>query len=293
MSQYFELPDYRFNLATLKLGSVSLSYVNEGLENKPAIVMLHGNPTWSFYYRALINQFKDRFHVIVPDHVGCGLSDKPADYPYTLKRRVDDIETLIEHLNLKDIILVGHDWGVAIGAGYAVRNPSNIKKLVIFNGAAFCSDFIPFRIKLLRSSLAGSILIRKLNLFLNLALPPVGMATSKKSLFSDEILRGYRYPYRSYQDRVAIDQFVQDIPMSEIDRSYLTLKDIESKLESLRTVKSLILWGGDDWCFNRYFYERWLTIFSNLEAHYIQGAGHFVVEDATDYLIEKMEQFLK
>ena len=102
--------------------------------------MVHGNPSWSFYYRNLVLALRDRYRCIVPDHIGCGLSDKPGDdrYDYTLSRRVDDLERLLEHLGItENITLVVHDWGGMIGMAYAVRHPERIKRLVILNTGAF------------------------------------------------------------------------------------------------------------------------------------------------------------
>src|SRR5205823_3246531 len=104
------------------------------------VVMLHGNPTWSFYYRNLVLSLRDSYRTIVPDHIGCGLSDKPDDsrYRYTLESRVTDLEALLEHLGVTcDITLVVHDWGGMIGLAYAVRHPERIRRLVILNTGAF------------------------------------------------------------------------------------------------------------------------------------------------------------
>src|SRR5262249_61254450 len=104
------------------------------------VVMVHGNPTWSFYFRDLVKSLRGTHRVVVPDHVGCGLSDKPDDarYAYTLRRRVDDLERLLDHLGLRDrLTLVLHDWGGMIGMAYASRYPERIRRLVILNTAAF------------------------------------------------------------------------------------------------------------------------------------------------------------
>src|SRR3954454_5514706 len=93
----------------LDLAGVRLHYVDEGRGDP--VVMLHGNPTWSFYYRNLILALRDDYRVIAPDHVGCGLSDKPGldQYDYSLKRRVDDLDRLLDHLAAVDnVTLVLH-----------------------------------------------------------------------------------------------------------------------------------------------------------------------------------------
>ena len=106
-------------------------YLDEG-DGAP-VVMVHGNPTWSFFYRRLVEALSPTRRCIVPDHIGCGLSDKPDDsrYEYTLERRVDDLEALLDHLGVReDVSLVVHDWGGMIGTSYAARHPDRIRKMV-------------------------------------------------------------------------------------------------------------------------------------------------------------------
>ena len=129
---------YPFTGNLLDIQGLNYHYLDEG--NGPPVVMVHGNPSWSFYYRNLVLALRDRYRCIVPDHIGCGLSDKPGDnrYDYTLSRRVDDLEALLEHLGIREnITLVVHDWGGMIGMAYAVRHPERIKRLVILNTGAF------------------------------------------------------------------------------------------------------------------------------------------------------------
>ena len=106
--------------------------------------MLHGNPTWSFYFRNLVKvMVQAGFRCVVPDHVGCGLSDKPQDYNYTLVQRIEDVESLLDHLKIDQFSLVVHDWGGAIGCGLAGRRPDTLQKLVLLNTGAFRSKLIP------------------------------------------------------------------------------------------------------------------------------------------------------
>src|SRR5436305_7666249 len=123
-------PLYPFPGHHLAVGDgVRLHYLDEGA-GEP-VVMVHGNPTWSFYYRNLVLTLRDRYRCVVPDHVGCGLSDKPpADrYPYSLDRRVADLTALLDHLKLdRDVTLVVHDWGGMIGTAWAARFPERVDR---------------------------------------------------------------------------------------------------------------------------------------------------------------------
>src|SRR5947209_19836323 len=146
-----------------------LHCLDEG-EGEP-VVMVHGNPTWSFYYRGLVDGLRDSYRTIVPDHIGCGLSDKPDDsrYDYTLESRIADREALLDHLGLdRGLTLVVHDWGGAIGLGYATRHPERVSRLVILNTAAFHlpkTKAFPWPLWLCRDTPLGAFLVRGLNAF--------------------------------------------------------------------------------------------------------------------------------
>ncbi len=138
------MPDdipYPFIAKKITIGGHALSYLDEG--QGPVIVMLHGNPTWSFYYRNLVAHLGGQYRLIVPDHMGCGNSDKPQEYPYTLKTHIDNLEQLLHELNVEKFSLVVHDWGGAIGMGLAARQPLRIESLVILNTAAFLLPGFP------------------------------------------------------------------------------------------------------------------------------------------------------
>lgn len=199
---------YPFESRFLKVDkNLDMHYVDEG--SGEAVAMLHGNPTWSFYYRNMISALRGGYRAVAFDHVGCGMSDKPQDYDYTLARHVENFETLVEKLGLRDITLVMHDWGGAIAMGYATRHPQNVKRLVVLNTAAFRMDFIPFRINICRIPVFGDIAIRGFNAFAGAA---VYMAVEKPERMTPEVKKGYLAPYDSYENRVATLRFVQDIP---------------------------------------------------------------------------------
>jgi len=268
----------------LNLNGVNLNYVDEG--QGPAMLMVHGNPTWSFYYRHLISAFSSHFRCIVPDHIGCGFSDKPQDYEYTLESHIQNLIKLVKFLDLKDITLVVHDWGGAIGMGLATRHPELIKRVVILNTAAFTSTDIPKRIALCKAGSLGEFLVRGLNGF---AWPATFMTTKKR--LPANVKKAYLAPYDSWNNRIAVSRFVQDIPMSETHPTWKTLKTIEEKLPTLKVPK-LIVWGGLDFCFNQSFFERWIEIYPDAQAHWIADAGHYVLEDAPKKTIQSIIEFI-
>ncbi len=277
---------YPFASNYLEIDGHRLHYLDEG-EGEP-LLMLHGNPTWSFYYRHLVTELKKTHRCIVPDHMGCGLSDKPQDYPYTLKTHIANIERLCGHLQLKDLTLVLHDWGGAIGMGYAVRHPENVKRLVIFNTAAFLSNRIPASINLCRTPILGSILIRCFNAF---ALGGVLRACKKKERMTPEVRAGYLAPYNSFANRIANLRFVQDIPLEPHVKSHEVVKDIESRLHLFSNHPILIIWGMKDFCFNRHFLKRWREVFPNADCLELPDAGHYVVEDCYEKILIEIKNF--
>lgn len=266
----------------------TMSYVDEGPRSDEAVLMLHGNPTWSFFYRDLIRQVSPQVRCIAPDHIGMGLSEKPESYPYTLERRIGDIAALVQALGLTSIRLVVHDWGGAIGFGLATRYPELVDRIVILNTAAFLSKRIPLRIAVCRLPGVGSWLVRSLNGF---AGPATRMAMHGRALTRDE-KRAYLFPYDSWANRVAVHHFVADIPMEKDHPTRATLQEIEGKLPLLADRPKLILWGGRDFCFNDYFLGQWQRIYPRAAVHRFPNAGHYVLEDTGSEARERAAQFL-
>ena len=277
--------EYPFNPHFHMVEKESLHYIDEGA-GEP-LVMLHGNPTWSFFYRNLAKYFSQHnYRVVIPDHIGCGLSSKPQNYEYTLEHHITNTLSLIEKLKLKDITLIVHDWGGAIGMGVATRRPDLIKKIVVMNTAAFRSMEIPWRINILRNPV-GEWFIRSFNGF---ALPATTMAVMKP--LPPEVKKGFVLPYSDYQSRIATAKFVRDIPMNDKHPTYKTLSGIEEKLKTLK-VPVLILWGEKDFCFTTNFQKRWMEFFPKAKVKTWPDAGHYLVEDKTAEVINEIEIFLK
>ncbi len=280
---------YPFQSHYLRLdGGVRMHYVDEGAGK--TVLMVHGNPTWSFYYRRLIASLRRKHRCVAPDHVGCGLSDKPAGYPYCLERHVENLERLVIDRDLRDITLACHDWGGAIGMGMALRQRDRISRIVVMNTAAFPSNRIPLRISVCRLPVLGPIALRGFNLFSRAALH---MAVARHERMTPATVRGYLYPYNNWRNRVAILRFVQDIPMRPGHPSYPVLENIGRGLEALRETPMLICWGERDFCFTTDFLAEWRERFPHAEVHSFPGAGHYVLEDAHEDIIPRIQAFLE
>ena len=262
-------------------------YLDEG--EGPVVLMLHGNPTWSFYYRNLVKHLSSiGYRCIVPDHIGCGLSDKPQEYPYTLSRHIRNLECLLSHLEVQKFSLIVHDWGGAIGMGLATEHMEAVEKITILNTAAFLSKRIPLRIRICKTPVVGEFITRAFNAF---AWPATWMSVTKK--MSRSIKEGYLLPYNSWKNRIATWRFVQDIPLCSCHKSYDRLEQIDQKLSKLADKPMQIIWGGKDFCFDDSFYHEWVSRFPNAEADYLKDAGHYVLEDEAGSIEFKIETFLK
>ncbi len=269
-------------------GGHRLSFIDANAKSDKVLVMLHGNPTWSFFYRNLIAAFRGEYRCIVPDHIGCGLSDKPQHYSYTLSQHIDNLEALLEHLEVERFTLIVHDWGGAIGSGFAVRHPERIERMVIMNTAAFHMNRIPFSISLCRVPVAGEWIVRKFNAF---AKPATIMATAKG--LSKEEKESYLEPYNSWNNRIAVARFVQDIPLETEHPTYPVIKGIEAQLPLLKDVPKLLCWGMKDFCFTPRFLHRWQEIFPDSRTCEFPEAGHYLPEDEPEALEQAITAFLK
>ncbi len=271
---------YPFASHTLSIDGHRYHYVDEG-KGEP-LLLVHGNPTWSFYWRNLIVALRGRYRLIAPDHLGCGLSDKPAEYPYVLAKHIDNLKRLIKQLDLRNITLLAHDWGGAIGLGAAVDLPERFSRLVLFNTAAFRSATMPMRIRVCRTPFLGPLAVRGLNAFARAAL---WMASEKRERLTPAVRAGLLAPYDSWAHRVAIQRFVEDIPMHPRHPSYGTLVRIEERLQSLADKPISLIWGMRDWCFTPAMLDRFRAIFPLAETHRLEDAGHYVIEDAHERIV--------
>lgn len=274
-------------------GGVRMHYLDEG--QGETLVMLHGNPTWSFYWRHLVSAFSGQCRVIVPDHVGCGLSDKPGDdaYPYVLERRVADLDALLSSLGLKqNVTLVVHDWGGMIGLAWATKNPGVVKRFVVLNTAGFGlppGRKLPWQIGVVRYAPFFPVPVRAFNAFsrgANL------LCSTRPGRMTPLVKQAYLAPYDSWSHRIAVQRFVEDIPLAPGDRSWPLVQEVSDKLDALRQTPMLICWGRKDFVFDDAFLAEWRRRLPEAEVHVFEDAGHYVLEDAHDEIVPLMKRFL-
>jgi pimeloyl-ACP methyl ester carboxylesterase len=282
----FEI-EYPFDSKWFRTPDGIQHYIDEG--SGPPLLMVHGNPTWSFAWRRLVTALKDRFRVIAIDHLGCGFSQKPANSSlYTLQHHISHLSQLVQLLDLHHITLFGHDWGGAIGMGCAASMPARFDRFVLMNTGAFRSQAIPLRIAVCRIPLAGELGVRGLNLFSRAAL---SMAVVRP--LSPAARAGYLAPYNSWANRIAVHEFVQDIPLTPRHRSYAALLAVEQGLEQFRNHPLQLIWGLQDWCFTPdEFLEGFRSRFPQADVLRLPEAGHYVFEDAPNELLTQVKRFL-
>jgi haloalkane dehalogenase len=284
---------YPFKSHWLDLAGGRMHYLDEGPRDAPPVLMLHGNPTWSFYYRNLVLALRDRYRCIVPDHIGCGLSDKPGDedYAYRLARRIEDIEALYCHTGInRPMHLVVHDWGGMIGFGWAVKHQPEIASTVILNTAAFPmprDKRLPLALRLAGRTPLGPPLVRGLNAFSGIA-----ARVAFKKPVSKEVRAAYTGPYNSWANRIATLRFVQDIPLRQGDPGYDIVAATAAGLSRFKPVPAMIAWGEQDFVFDEPFLVQWQAHLPEARVLRYPDCGHYVLEDAGEDLLNEITRFL-
>ncbi len=270
-----------------------MHYVDEGPLAGQPVVMVHGNPTWSFYYRNVIEALKDDCRCLAPDHVGMGLSDRPDEsaYDYTMASRVADFGHWLDEVEPeREIDLVVHDWGGAIATAWAVQHPERVRRIVLLNTWAFTippDEPLPFALKFARTGIGG-FLINRFNAFSGLA---TRLATAHR--LDREVARGLTAPYRGSPDRrLATLRFVQDIPLKESDAAWPVLAETEKHLDRLADKPIKFIWGAKDFVFDDRVLDMWREIWPQAEVEYLEDAGHYVLEDAPERVVPSIAAFL-
>jgi haloalkane dehalogenase len=283
---------YPFEGRYLDINGHRLHTLDEGTGS--SVVMVHGNPSWSFYYRNLALALRKNHRVIVPDHIGCGYSDKPplADYPYTLERRVEDFSRAMEELDPgDDITLVVHDWGGMIGLGWAVEHADRVKRIVLLNTSAFPlppTKKMPWTLSLVRNTKVGEWLVLGLNAFSRGA---TRMAVTRRPM-SAEIRKAYCAPYDSVANRIATLRFVQDIPLKPSDPSWKIVEETAGKLDRFNDTPVLVCWGAKDFVFDDHFLAEWRRRWPHAVVHRFEDCGHYILEDAADEVVARVRDFI-
>ena len=284
-------PLYPFQSHFLDRMGLRYHFVDQGAGDP--VVMVHGNPTWSFFFRRMITALSCDHRTIAPDHMGCGLSDKPDTdrYDFRLQSRVADFSALMDHLELDRVTLMVHDWGGMIAMAWAVANPRRVARIIVTNTAGFFPPGrkrIPLRLWIVRNL---SVFARPAVLYGNLfARGAITLAPRKR--LGTVARRGLLAPYNCPRHRLATLRFVQDIPLAPGDPGFDIVDRVDRRLSTLSGIPMLILWGRHDFVFDVDYYNEWCRRFPAAEHHLFDDAGHYLMEDVPDRIIARVRDFL-
>jgi len=260
------------------------------------VVLLHGNPTWSFLYRNFIPILAQKYRVIAPDHMGCGLSEKPAALEaYSLETHIANLVGLLDQIGARQIILVGHDWGGPIGIGYGLQRNNHLRGLVLMNTWAWCeaSKFhtAVFPWRTMHAPIAGPLLFQRRNILVERG---IYLSTYHRDRISGAVLEGYRFPTREYDQRVGLLAWPRMIPLRPEDVGWKAMHWIESNLGTLN-VPTKIIWGADDIVFPPEFARMFCRRLPDVhgEPIIIETARHFLQEDEPEKITHVILQFLE
>jgi cis-3-alkyl-4-acyloxetan-2-one decarboxylase len=284
---------YPFASHWADLPSGRMHYVDEWpkrlSENETTtLLFVHGNPTWSFHWRRLIGSLRPTVRCVAPDHIGCGLSEKPARL-LSLGEHIENLRGLIDRLELERVTLIAQDWGGAIGLGAMQRMPERLANIVLFNTGAFPPRYIPWRIRACRIPVIGRLAVQGANLF---SLAALRMTLARRTSLEPAVAAGYLAPYDSWSNRRGVHSFVHDIPNGPNHPTWRTLAAIERGLPMFADRPISLIWGMQDWCFRPDCLDRFLEAWPRAEVHRLADVGHWVVEDALDDAQTIVEAFL-
>ena len=274
---------YPFRPRYLDVGPGRMHYVDEG--EGPVVVLVHGTPTWSFLDRHLIRELSRDHRVIALDHLGFGLSDKPTGWSYRPEDHARNLEHLIEHLELRDITLVVHDFGGPIGLSYAIRHPQTVRALVLFNTWMWSLEGTPTeRVSKFMGGPIGRFLYTRLNLSPRVLLKA---AFGDKRKLTREVHRHYIEAFSTPEER-----YGPWVLARELIGSSDWYESLWQHRSHLAAKPSLILWGMKDPAFGRDALERWQAALTNARTIEFPEAGHFVQEESPEEVARAIRTFL-
>jgi haloalkane dehalogenase len=266
---------YPFEERYVEVDGARVHYVDEG--DGPPLLLLHGNPTWSFLYRDVIKGLRETYRCIALDYPGFGLSTAPPGYGYTPAEHARVVERVVAELDLRDVTMMVQDWGGPIGFAVATRQPERFAAFVVGNTWAWPkSDMGTQVFSRFLGGPVGRRLILQRNLFVERVLP----AGVRRKKLAPEVMEAYRGPFPTPESRVPAWVFPREILGS---RPFLA--EVEAGLEAVRDRPALIVWPTKDVAFKGAERERWEQVFADHRTVTLEGAGHYIQEDAADEIV--------
>ena len=275
-------PDlFPFDSRFVEVVGTRVHYVDEG--SGPTLLLLHGNPTWSFLYRHVIEGLRDRFRCVALDYPGFGLSKAPSNYGFTAAEHRDVVAGFIRELDLTDYTPMVQDWGGPVGLSAALAEPDRVRALIIGNTWAWpMTDPTTSIFSILMGGLPSELLVRRLDVFTNV-LVPRGRGHSR--LTADEKAM-YRGPHPSVASRAPVQMFAR-----QLRGALPLLRDLERRLPELADRPALLLWATADPAFRAGVRERWERELNDVETVILEGAGHFFQDDVPDEVVAAIREW--
>ena len=273
--------EYPFESHYAELPIGKMHYVDEG--NGDPIVMVHGNPGWSFEFRNVIKELSKTHRCIAPDHIGFGLSEKPFEWDYLPKSHAKNFKIFMDSLNLKNITLVVNDWGGPIGLSYAIKHPEKIKKLVILNTWIWSVENDPYYQKFskMMGGDFGKFMIKNFNIFGKMV---VKKAVGDKKKLIKKIHKHYYKHLESKKDRKGCYTFPK-----EIIGSSKWLDSLWQQREKINSIPTTIIWGMKDIAFREQELNYWVENWNNPKVIKLKEIGHFPQEEAPKKIISELK----
>jgi haloalkane dehalogenase len=277
---------YPFQSRFLTLPQGRMHYVDEG-EGEP-VLFVHGTPTWSFEFRALIRGVRRDHRAIAPDHLGFGLSERPRDFAYTPEAHAQALQTFVDRLRLERFTLVVHDFGGPIALPLALARPERVARLVVMNSFMWPLDTdkdLAKNASFVASEL-GRMLYRHVNAPLRLTMPSAFFDRKK---LTPELHQHYLsvFPDGVSRERV----------LWQLARSLLASGDYYARLwegrEALRNIPALIIWGMQDPAFTPHHLRRWQRALPLAQTLDIGDAGHWPHEEQPQTVTNALRSFLE
>jgi haloalkane dehalogenase len=287
MTRPFEVDpsEYPFSDHWLSYRDGIIHYVDEG--QGPTILLLHGNPTWSYLYRDVIKALRGECRLVAPDYPGFGMSKAPSNYAFTPQEHSEAVSALIQRLALTNLVLVVQDWGGPIGVSYAVRNRKNMRGLIVMNTWAWPASGLQNLFSMVMGGWPVGYLLQTRRNYFAKSMLPNGIYLASR--VTENLRKAYTDPFPTPKSRVPTWVFPRQIRKA---RSWLA--DIESQLPNISDLPAQILWGThDDPGFSTKEMKRWQGILRFQETETLDDASHSVQEDRPDRVAESLRRVLE
>ncbi|MFW6193679.1 MAG: alpha/beta fold hydrolase [Gemmatimonadota bacterium] len=266
---------YPFRTRRLEVDGASLHLVDEGA-GRP-VLLLHGNPTWSFLHRHVVGDLAGRCRCIAPDLPGFGLSEAPDRFGFTPREHARAVGRVVDELGLEGFVLVGHDWGGPIGLAVAAERPDRVAGLVLCNTWCWRPDLRLRAFSLLVGGPVGRWLCLRRNAFARWIVP---LGIHRRDRRTEAVLEAYRAPFPTPESRVPTWVFPRAIRTSAG-----WIADVEGRLHRLAGRPVELVWGmRDPMLGRRACLERWRRHFPDAGVDRVEDASHYLPEDRPDRL---------